>query len=487
MEIYLFTNFSKRENSTKRPDIASGDLYQCVLKENTSAIRPTIIIDHGISFKNYSYAYIPAFYRYYQIMDMISNGRLWEFILETDVLATYRTQIGAASLYMLRSSAESNGYIPDNFYPVTNEHEVVRTSKNTPWLHQQNDENISIDDGCFILGIAATPYSTGAGSYGSIRYYAVTKANMITLITELMDNTITQSNGFSLDDASISLQKSLIDPLQYIKSCIWFPLLYGSIDGVVMSEIKVWDWTITGVSCKLVTKNPPYLLYNTALPITAHPQASRGKYLNVSPYTYLTLQFPPFGLINLDTSLFIDSLNVNCQCLIDLITGEATLDIMAADNDSVQTNTQRFKSQIGVPIQLTQVSYEYGLNWSTGIGIGAEAVNNWLGSFIPSGISNAVSQIGNAANAMRTRTSSMGGNGSFAELRGYAYLYHDFFMIPPEDNQTVGRPLCAVRRPSSGAAGTYYIARNGYIALPNAVSGEREAVRQYLEGGFFYE
>lgn len=489
MIIYMFTNFSKRGNSTKQPVLSSGIQYNCRLKEPTSAINPVIELDQGsdMSFKNYSYAYIPEFFRYYIVTDITSEGRIWTYSLQTDVLATYRDQIGSSSLYMLRSSAESNGYIVDNYYPAIGEHQTIRNYANTPWLHQQN-ENIDIADGVFVLGVVSKPYPNGAGQYGAIRYYAVTKSNLVSVIDAMLTNTVTTSNGFSADDATLSLQKSLIDPLSYIKSCMWLPILYASIDGVELTTLSIWDWDLSGVTCKLITKNPPYLMYNTAINITAHPQAlTRGKYLNLSPFTSLTLQYPPFGLLNLDTSLLIDSTAVNCVCLIDLITGTATMDVMATDANNVRTNMQRVKSQVGVDIQLTQVSYDYGINFETGIGVAAEAINNMLGSFIPSGISNAVSQIGNAANAMRTRTSNIGGNGSFAELRGYAYLYHDFFKIPDEDNAHAGRPLCAMRRPDAGATGTYYIVRDGDIALPDATAGEHEAVKSYLEGGFYYE
>lgn len=486
MIIYLFNNFSKRENSTKRPDISSGDVYNCTLKNPTSVIDPIIEIDHAdqVTFKNYSYAYIPDFYRYYMVENITSDGRFWIYALQTDVLATYRREIGAASLYMVRSSGEYDGYIVDNYYPATGKHQTRRTQANTPWLHASN-ENIAIDEGVFVLGVTSVPYSTGAGSYGSIRYYAVKMNQMLTFITALMSNTITSANGFDFTEASQSLQKSLIDPLSYIKSCIWFPILYENIDGIEMSTIKVWDWDINA-TCKLITKNPPYVMYATNLNILPHPQDSRGKYLNLSPYTALTLQYPPFGLLNLDTSMLIDAETVRCQVLIDLITGSATLDIFAPYGN-ISSNMQRIKSQIGVDIQLTQVGYDYSNYVASGIGIAAEAAQNWLGDLMGSGISNAVNQIGNAANAMRTKVSSIGGNGSFAELRGFAYLYHDFYLVPDEDRSHAGRPLCRMIRPDTRDTGIYYMALLGDIALPDGTVGEHAAVKSYLEGGFYYE
>lgn len=487
MQIYLFTNFTKRENSTKRPALSSGTVYNCRLKNPTSAINPVIEIDQNdqMEFKNYSYAYIPEFFRYYMVADIVSDGHFWIYSLETDVLATYRQQIGAASLYMVRSSDQYNGYIVDNFYPATGNHQVKITNALTPWLHVQNNENINIDYGVFVLGVVSVPYTTGAGSYGSIRYYAVKKDQMLAFITALMTNTITTANGFDFTEASQSLQKSLIDPLSYIKSCTWFPFLYDALDGVEMSTIKVWEWEISA-TCKLLTKNPPYVMYSTNIDILPHPQDSRGKYLNLSPYTALTLKYPPFGLFPLDTTLLIDSATLRCLVLIDLITGSATMDIMAPTVDG-STTMQRIKSQVGVDIQLTQVGYDYSNYVASGVGIAAEAAQNWLGDIMSSGISNAVNQIGNAANAMRTKVSSIGGNGSFAELRGFAYLYHDFYLVPDEDRSHAGRPLCRIVRPDTRPTGTYYMALLGDIALPDGTVGEHAEVKSYLEGGFYYE
>ena len=488
MQIYLFTNFTKRENSTKRPALSSGTRYNCRLKNPTSAINPVIEIDQNdqMEFKNYSYAYIPDFFRYYMVADIVSDGHFWIYSLETDVLATYRQQIGAASLYMLRSSDQYNGYIMDNYYPATGNRYTVTRDTPTPWSAPgtgQSTEQINIENGTFILGVVAIPYPTGAGSYGSIKYLALTQEQMVTLITELLDNTITEANHFSTDDATLQLQKSIINPLSYIKSCIWVPIRYENITGIVMQHgITIWTWTIEA-ECKLITQDPPYMQFATNLVIPPHPQAEqRGQYLNLSPFTRLSICYPPFGLIDLDTSLFINETNVQARVLVDLITGSAQLDVYAGP-----TLTHRIKSQVGVPIQLTEVSYEYGLNVETGVGIAAEAVNRFLGSILPSGISNAVSQIGDAANAMRTKQSSLGSNGSFAELRGHFYLYADFNLVPDEDRSHAGRPLCRIVRPDTRPTGTYYMALLGDIALPDGTVGEHAEVKSYLEGGFYYE
>lgn len=477
-----FYNLSKRVNSTKRPT-GTGTEYDCVLKEDTSILNPvlTITIGNITSVPSWNYAYVQDFGRYYHITDITSDGWHWHVSMSVDVMASYKTEIGSADLYMLRSTAAYDGNIYDNYYPVTARHTVTRKSGITPWIHQNDTENIDLEDGVYIIGTVAIPYSTGAGSYGSVRYYALEQSQLLTFVTALLNNTVTTANGFSAADATLSLQKALINPLSYIKSCIWFPILYSAIDGVEMSSIKIWDWEVTA-DAKLITKNPPYMMSNVAFTIDSHPQAARGSYLNLAPFTRLSISCPPFGLTELDTAALSHDTNVRLQILTDLITGMASVEVRG---DTLLL--QKFSGQVGVPIQLSEVGYDYSKVPASLVGVAAEAAGNWLGNILPSGISSAISQIGTAANAMRTTSSSLGGNGNFADLRGYAYLYEDFYYIPDEDFSHVGRPLCTTKKANTGSTGDYWLAREGDLPLAGATFEERAAVKGFLEGGFFYE
>ena len=105
-----FYNFAKRENATHRPS-GSGTEYSCILKEASSIANPTIQLDIGTgSDPVFNYCYIPEFNRYYWITDWTwVRNRLWEAALSTDLLATFRDDIGSSSLYVLRSSASYDG------------------------------------------------------------------------------------------------------------------------------------------------------------------------------------------------------------------------------------------------------------------------------------------------------------------------------------------------------------------------------------------
>lgn len=487
MKIYLFNNFSKRENSTKQPVITSGTQFDCTLKEPTSAITPTVMISNkgSMAFQNFGYAYIPAFYRWYWITDIVSDGPFWIYSMETDVLATYKAQIGAWSFYVLRSSSAYNGRVTDSYYPILNSFTETVTKQQAPYVHTSLDDPqaipyyVNVRLGTFVLGIIAEPDSGGYASYGSVKYIALKYSQLTTLISALLNNTIISANGFDASDASLSLQKSLVNPLSYIKSCIWYPFDYDDISGSEESTVKLWTWTLTA-TCKRMTGSPAFIRYFD-IDIPAHPAAStRGAYLNNSPYSQHELYFPPFGLIQLDSFLLIDASSFRAMLTVDLITGTGNLEIWNSSGRVLQKVT----SQVGVPIQLSEVGYDYSNIAASAVGIGAEFVENVF-SGLSEEITGAASWIGNAANAMRRRVQTVGGNGNFSDLNGYIEMISTFYAIAAEDNADVGRPLCAIRTPANIPG--YIQVRCGDMELPNATSGEHAAVKNYLESGFWYE
>ena len=80
-----------------------------------------------------------------------------------------------------------------------------------------------------------------------------------------------------------------------------------------------------------------------------------------------------------------------------------------------------------------------------------------------------------------------GSNVTASGLLGIAdtiYLYHEFYEFANEDNTNKGRPLCAIRQVSS--LGGYMLTNNGNITL-SGTAREKQAVKGYLERGFYYE
>ena len=471
--VTLYT-FTKRENSTAHPAAGSGAAFSCVMKKGCGILSPVIQLDIGLSEDpaEYNYAYINEFGRYYWIDEWINEGPLWSASLRVDPLASWRSYIGNSSLYVLRAAADYDGQITDNKYPCKSNTVVYRDEMTTPWIHGSG-ENINITtDGVFICGIV-----TDAGDYGSVSYYAFTRTGLATLCAALMDTQLLEDNDFSLNDASFELQKSLIDPIGYIKSCIWLPDSPGNYS-FSNSALLINGWSVTCSHAK-VTNNPPYKVYNGTVNIRKHPYTNdRGNYLNLAPYTNMTLDFPPFGLIDVDTTLTASASQIRVECCLDLINGDCVGRVRVDDYGI----TAKLSARVGVPIQLSQITQDYigaAVAAAGGVASGISALWDPVGAAV--GVASA---IGNAVQAMAPKLTSTGSNGSFAHLRGRGHLHTTFFIPVEDDPDHNGRPLCQIRRLSSIPG--YQLIQDGDIQAP-ATGPELQSIRQYLEGGYFYE
>jgi hypothetical protein len=480
--IVKFYKFSKRENSTKLPSTPHLAAPDCMLKSTSSIVDPVIDIQIGgmTAWPDWNYAYIPIFDRYYYISDITSIGSVFRLQLTCDILATYKTDIANADLYCLRASAESDGSIPDDYYPMPATLTQHIESVQSPWLHVGSAETINITDGgCFIIGVVSS--DNIQARYGSLMHYALPRSSLQLLCNKLLSALDDPLNGFDSNDASLALQKTLVDPISFIKSCYWVPVLYADVSPAVeTSTLNIWSWTLEGIPHKFISNNPPYVQYAFAVPITKHPDAAtRGKWLNLEPYTRMSLLVPPFGLIDLDTSLYVDQTEVRGTVMLDLITGICTLLIQAGS-----TRTHCLKSQVSVPIPLSQISNDI---IGGGGGLIGGLVAAAVGAFTmnPMALLGGIAAgVGSAVGAMKPHESSIGSMGSFSELHGKIYLYEDFYTTVAEDNDHVGRPLCKIRKPS--AIPGFIKVMDGDIPIAGT-AGEQSALKAQLERGFYYE
>ena len=475
-----FWSFSKKYNSTAQPS-GAGTEYSCTVKNGTSIFNPKIELNLGFVSdpSTYNYAHIAAFGRYYYVREWLFDRGLWTANLEIDVLATYKTEIGNQSLYVLRASAEKNGSIMDGKYPVKSGCDFSRQTITTPYS--------SINAGCFVIGCVSK-----SGNFGSLTYHALTAANMALLCNALIDDTVTAANGFTTADASMALQLSVVDPIQYIKSAVWLPFSVSDIPGTDIPSsgptggFDIFNWHLTGFEHRILSNSAPYVNISRTFNIAQHPDAAtRGNYCNCSPYTIATLSFPPFGVIELDTSVLCNAANLTAQLIVDALTGKGTI-ILKANNIILN----RIEAQIGVPIQLSQVTRDYigAINNALGaVGSVAGAVSSRVtggAGGVISGVVGAAQGLVNAAVSLVPRANTIGSGGGFSHLQGDFELDFQFFRPVSDDNTHNGRPLCAMRYPKNIPG--YMIIQDGDIPT-NGNMQENEAIRQFLETGFYYE
>ena len=457
--------FSKKENSTARPG-SSPASFPCRLREPSGILNPSIMLDLGLTDdpSGYNYAYIPAYGRYYWINEWTFERACWTASMSVDVLASWRDYIGAESLYVLRSSAAYDGDVMDRHYPTKVNQLKTRTKADNPW-------NItSISEGCYVIGVVSK-----TGSHGSIQYWALTPDNMRALSNALMEDLVTETNLFSEADASFALQKSLIDPFSYIKSCVWVPFNAVTASGQLTAQnLIVYNYGFNSVYGYDFPTNRTGTVQRSIRigNIPRHPQAaSRGNYMNCAPFTQAEIVFPPFGIIPVDTVMLANNSYIDLDYTFDCITGMCILEIVMGGSV-----TNRIEAQVGVPIQLSQVRTDV-------MGI-ASGLTGALGSAFTGNVMGAAAGIGSTLESMLPRISSMGSAGGWSDLLGDIWLNQYFNYAVDEDIQHHGRPLCQNRLISSIPG--YILVQDGDISIPGTID-ENSSIKAYLEGGFFYE
>lgn len=467
-----FWAFSKKENSTKQPTTGSGISYTNVLlKDETSILNPVLKVAVSsmpvptvAPVNTMTYCYIPKFGRYYFVTDWVYNQGIWECSLAVDVLASFKTAIGNTSAYIERSASTYDGNIIDKLYPANTDYDIKTIALSGSYF------NVPPSGGTYVVGIVNSLTNT----VGAITYYAMTQSQLGSLLAYMFGNDIWNSSGIS--EISQGLFKSMFNPMQYIVSCMWLPFdlpAFGSTTGSVY--IGYYN---AGFTANIVTN-----LYEKGYiegQLTDHPQAaSRGSFLNYSPYTDITLYIPPFGSIPIDTAFLRKGNYLYCPYWVDHITGEATIQIsLSTYQGSLESNVCAERSaKLGVPIQLAQVMADYSHTIQTmqsGFSGGvAGIIAGALGATVQS-----------ALDAKFPQVSTSGSNGAFVSnhIAAVAVLKHT--KIVNADNTDFGRPLMAVRIINTLSG--YVKCGEAHPALP-CLHEELTTITNFLTSGFFYE
>ena len=475
MNIYTFQNFTKKPNSTARPT-GAGTLHTCVFKDDCSIVNPVFVLD-GIDM---SVNYVQFNSRYYFVRDIVlQNKNIYELHCEIDVLATWKSEIGSSTQYVLRSSDEYDGKIVDAFYPTKKKptFSPVSPASGPSWA-------TSIDTGYYIVGVISGSVSpSGTIQQGCVQYYGMLPADF----SQFAQRIFTDSNWTSFQTSD----RYSFNPIQYVTSVMWFPFK-PSISSSMVTSLKL-GWETFNVQCDAITD--PVKTDTYTFSPTDHPQAAtRGEYLNSPPYSEYTLSFPPFADIDIDGDLLtlyggLGSKQIEVVMQTDFISGMALLVARIVTRQLPQQYyiLARREVQFGVNIQLAQIaSNRLGM-----IQNGMAAVNSLASGLLSgqpiSAITGAASGIISAYQTAMPRVSSNGSNDSLLSLLNRyttPYLFEIFHEIVDEDNANHGRPLCQSRQISDLPG--YILCANSEVSITGTLE-EKERIQQYMDGGFFYE
>lgn len=467
IDITLYSGVAKKRNSTYRPQ--GGTAYICTLKAPSSVLNPVAIIQTDSNISGCNYAHISSFARYYFITNIVSvsNG-IWEVRMKSDPLATYRTQIGNISAYVERASADYDERIIDGYYPAKNEFTYHEASVATSY------HNIAPSGGTFVVGIINDIGSGQAG--GAVTYYGMTPSQIRTLMAYLMSSSFIDDAGFpSVASATQQLMhdtaKAIINPMDYIVSCIWFPR--ANLDGS-SGSVRVGYWDL-GNNTFSATKLTAFTYTESgAVSIPLHPQsATRGVYLNYAPFTTLTAHIPPFGQFPIDVSYAegITDIDIDYYIYVDVITGKGTLRLKV-DGTIVYESSAMF----GVPIQLAQVS----TNWISAIAGVAGSASALAGM----NVSGFLSGVDSSLRSLAPSVYSQGVDGSFLTEIINPVIVARYALIVDEDINDLGRPLCQTKTLNTLTG--FIKCGDSHENVPGTLQ-EKMEIESFLANGFFME
>lgn len=364
--VRFYDNFEKKVNSTRTPSNMVGTFVDFVidLKSPTNIFTPTIKLtaesfkdadDKIIAPTKYNYAYIMEFKRYYFVRSWYWLNGLWSADLEIDFLASHKTEIGNTTAFISRAYSEYDENLIDSTYTTKSECNVVSRRQSSVW--HTNINSGSIADGFFVIGVV----NNDSGSVGAVSYYAVSGRDLRVFMSQLYAS----PSWLNITDASISndLQKVLINPIQYIISCMYFPLSLSpsALSGIDTIPIGWWSITLPAGSLFYKLTNI-YLQYDHSLEFTIpkHPNSGGAyKWLQNSPYSIYQLEYFPYGVFPIDSAKLYDFDKIKCLQKIDLMTGSGTLNVIrkksGANYDGVLYTAT---CQVGIPISMAQMAVD---------------------------------------------------------------------------------------------------------------------------------
>lgn len=468
-----FYKLNKRDNSTLTPSGEPLYTYTCDLLDPTSVVAPGIRLAFSLAdvwdLMRCNYAHIELLGRYYFIAGWEFDGPFITASLVVDVLATYKAYILASSQFVVRSSAVSDGTVPDTLYPAK-----ASTTKSSATV--QTQWPAGFDQGCFVVGIVSgDPQAIGGG----VTYYAMTAAQFGAFKQYLFSDNWIATDFNDLGDVTSKLFKAQFNPFQYVSSCMWFPVFPAYSTAV--SEIDLGWWSIP-CAAKRVTHGV-VSSYDFQFTVPKHPQAARGNYLNGSPYARYTLFFEPFGVTPIDPAKLLNTDTITATINFDFVSGLGYLRVRDSANNLIFAKS----GQAGVPIQLSQGTVDYFGAVETAFSVGSSMVSagaNLVFNGDPSGLGAAIGGIGDMVGALSPQIATSGSQGSASMYIYDPVLEGEFYRVNSEDNARFGRPYMGIATLS---------ALSGYVecAKPTVnwpcLQTERTELQNYLQGGIYIE
>ena len=464
--------FQKRKNSTLQPTALQGVELSCELKQPTSYKDPvfTFFVEAG-----FEWNYLQWDSWYYFITDVVSvRNNIFEVHCKLDVLATYKTEIGQTSAFVL--------------YDTTANTEIVdsRLSQKTTAVHAVSEALLDYGIGYTVmLGIVG---DDSVSVWGVTPYQA---SQLLNSINDWMDDKLNfeiPSGGYSFSDWDDAVNDVIEFVVQFfrqfiatgkapdcIKSAVLLPVPASQFGGS-SATIYLGEYD-TKHNGQKIAQNA---VANSNVSVSIPWQASDWR--RNDNYTKIYVGLPYIGVVSYPASQLIGytSLNVNYRITVN---GGITCTVSAGGQRlGLYTGNCASNFMVGA----SNINPMQGMGAIVGGGGSALGVAAAASGAAAAAV--GVAGIIGMINAVQQLPTCVGGVGGGAGADGWqvtcVVVYHDTNVDPSSVAAAIGTPTMAVQ-----TIGTL----SGFVqtkeASVNASCYEdvRTEINSLMDGGFFYE
>ena len=457
MQIELYYDFSKRSNSTKRPNRQDADTRDVVLKMPCSVDRPAFTLTRNKQLLTYDvrniYVYVPMWDRYYFVDNIVyANNDFYELQCSSDVLATFKTEIQDYSCYVERSGI-GNIMFNDPLVSPT-QHVHFQDSRTTP-------TSLTYNNGCYGVRVA------GAGDAGVITYIFQDLATLALVFDKTKYNL-----GASAEAWENMVGNYIFDPFDYVIDLFFIPISYNTLSSSSYTEDKRFriKWFDLGVNARAVKRGVCFTFGAENINLPSNVYADFRKY-NPS-FSQYTISIPAVGIMPLDNNI-IEGLDVKYAVNLETGSTKVWLQDTASGVEYASYNTNIFTH-----IQFASANVD--LSSITG------SVMNLVGSVMSGNpVASIASSVDAVTNIVNPPPTVVGSNGDIG------LIYDTNIKVSLINYGSGDKPsgVCGIPTFKNYRLGSL----NGYVKCGNAsiaiigFSGDRERVNAYLNGGFYIE
>lgn len=465
MQIEIFSGFSKKHDSTRRPATA-GTIVNVLLKDGADIKNPIF----ELNTLDFSINYVKAFNQYYFAHVQNIDGHRCNIICELDHLATFKPQIGGYTGLIEYTSSSDKVDILD---PRNTPRDLITMSATGFTLSGININTV----GGYIVGVLS---NNPSGDVGVIDYYTMTATQMRAFCTELYDQGFIQR----IVDQFQAVQDSLV-------SCIWVPLT--GIGGA-STPIHIGRETMNATGGKVSDRIISFGSGLTTLNFSANsggPGAAMT-YLEKAPYCSGALYLPFVGFVPIDMDIAAFTKSIQLDGYVDILTGDIVYNVKYG-----AARVSSYSGNLATKVPVSGAGYD-AIGVSTGLMTVVGGAAAAIGGLLTAGIGTAVAggvaaAIGGGVSAAKSAEFHTMINGSNSSAIGASLGTSPYAIIiqnePSETDLTAfktshGMPYFEVA--SIGSLSGYVKCFDASISIPGDGS-EQDVVNGYLNSGFYYE